>query len=98
MALGVTLRLPQLESPVAPRAAGTPGCDWPWRSAYVRHDGRVQPCCMLMGGDRAILGDAGREGLATVWRGEAYEAFRAALSTPRAPEVCAGCAMYRGVF
>ena len=97
-AVGVTLRLPQLESPAAPRAAGTPGCDWPWRSAYVRHDGRVQPCCMLMGGDRAILGDAGREGLATVWRGEAYEAFRAALTSPRPPEVCAGCAMYRGVF
>jgi radical SAM protein with 4Fe4S-binding SPASM domain len=96
--LGVSLRLPQLEPPAAPRAAGTPGCDWPWRSAYVRHDGRVQPCCMLMGGDRAILGDASRDGLATVWRGEAYEAFRAALASPKPPEVCAGCAMYRGVF
>jgi radical SAM protein with 4Fe4S-binding SPASM domain len=97
-ALGVTLRLPHLEEPAGRRPAGTPGCDWPWRSAYVRHDGRVQPCCMLMGGDRAILGDATRDGLAAVWRGEAYEAFRAALTSPTPPDVCAGCAMYRGVF
>jgi radical SAM protein with 4Fe4S-binding SPASM domain len=97
-ALGVTLRLPHLEAPAAPRTAGAPGCDWPWRAAYVRHDGRVQPCCMLMGGDRAILGDATRDGLAAVWRGEPYERFRAALASPIPPDVCAGCAMYRGVF
>ena len=97
-ALGVMLRLPRLEEPPAPRPAGTPGCDWPWRSAYVRHDGRVQPCCMLMGGDRAILGDATRAGLASVWRGDGYGAFRAALTSPIPPDVCAGCAMYRGVF
>lgn len=96
--LGVALRVPPLEEEPAPRALGTPGCTWPWRSAYVRHDGLVQPCCMLMGGDRGILGDAGRDGLAAVWRSEAYEAFRAALSGPTPPEVCAGCAMYRGVF
>jgi radical SAM protein with 4Fe4S-binding SPASM domain len=97
-ALGVTLRLPRLEERPVPRAAGAPGCDWPWRSAYVRHDGRVQPCCMLMGGDRAILGDAARDGLAAVWSGDAYEAFRAALTSATPPDVCAGCAMYRGVF
>jgi radical SAM protein with 4Fe4S-binding SPASM domain len=97
-ARGVTLRLPRLREAHAPRAVGTPGCDWPWRSAYVRHDGRVQPCCMLMGGDRAILGDATRDGLAAVWRGAGYEAFRAALTSPSPPDVCAGCAMYRGVF
>jgi len=97
--LGVALRLPALEEPPAAAAPGEPGCDWPWRSAYVRHDGRVQPCCMLMGEDRAILGDAGGAGgFAAVWRGEAYEGFRAALRTPSPPEVCRGCSMYRGVF
>ena len=97
-ARGVVPRLPSREEPSAPRAAGTPGCDWPWRSAYVRADGQAQPCCMLMGGDRAILGDAGRAGLDAVWRGEAYEAFRAALTSATPPDVCAGCAMYRRVF
>jgi radical SAM protein with 4Fe4S-binding SPASM domain len=96
--LGVTLRLPPLAAPAVSRAPGTPGCDWPWRSAYVRHDGRVQPCCMLMGGDRGIVGDVARDGFAAVWRGEAYEAFRAKLTGATPPDVCAGCSMYRGVF
>lgn len=94
--LGVALRLPELEEPS--REPGGPGCDWPWRSAYVRHDGRVQPCCMLMGGDRAILGDLGEASFAEIWRGAAYEGFRAALMTDQPPDVCRGCSMYRGVF
>jgi len=94
--LGVALRLPDLDEP--PRQVGAPGCDWPWRSAYVRHDGRVQPCCMLMGGDRAILGDLHESSFAEIWQSPAYEAFRAALMTDKPPDVCRGCSMYRGVF
>jgi radical SAM protein with 4Fe4S-binding SPASM domain len=95
--LGVALRLPQL-TPVTPPSPGTPGCDWPWRSAYIRHDGRVQPCCMLMGGDRAILGDLAETSFPALWSGPAYEKFRAALTTTAPPDVCRGCSMYRGVF
>jgi radical SAM protein with 4Fe4S-binding SPASM domain len=95
-ALGIDLRLPALEAH-SPEP-GAPGCDWPWRSAYVRYDGRVQPCCMLMGGDRAILGDVGQTPFDTIWRGAGYDAFRAALMTPNPPDVCRGCSMYRGVF
>jgi radical SAM protein with 4Fe4S-binding SPASM domain len=96
--LGVSLRLPRLAADPGRRAVGTRGCEWPWRSAYVRHDGGVQPCCMLMGSDRGVLGDAGREGFADVWRGDAYRAFREALASATPPDVCAGCSMYRGVF
>ena len=97
--VGVTLRLPRLEPAPPARPAGTPGCDWPWRSAYVRHDGGVQPCCMLMGGDRAVLGHLDEDGgFPAVWRGPRYEAFRAALMSATPPDVCAGCSMYRGVF
>jgi radical SAM protein with 4Fe4S-binding SPASM domain len=94
---GIALRLPE-RGVDGPRAEGAPGCDWPWRSAYVRHDGRVQPCCMLMGEDRAILGDVREGGFAAVWRGARYDGFRAALLTASPPEVCRGCSMYRGVF
>lgn len=94
---GVELRLPRLEAAPAP-AADAPGCDWPWRSAYVTHTGRVQPCCMLMGGDRAVLGDLAHERFEAIWNGAPYRAFRAALHTASPPEVCRGCAMYRGVF
>jgi radical SAM protein with 4Fe4S-binding SPASM domain len=96
-ALGVNLRLPDLDAE-PPRPASGPGCDWPWRSAYVRQDGRVQPCCMLMGGDRAILGDLATTSFPAIWRGEGYEAFRAALGTASPPDVCRGCSQYRGVF
>jgi radical SAM protein with 4Fe4S-binding SPASM domain len=92
------LRLPELEEPPAARAPGAPGCDWPWRSAYVRHDGRVQPCCMLMGEDRAILGDLAAAPIAAIWDGDAYARFRRALTTDEPPDVCRGCSMYRGIF
>ena len=95
--VGVTLRLPDLDGePVRP--ADGPGCDWPWRSAYVRQDGKVQPCCMLMGGDRAILGDLATASFPVIWRGADYEAFRATLGTESPPDVCRGCSQYRGVF
>jgi radical SAM protein with 4Fe4S-binding SPASM domain len=97
-ALGVALRLPALEEAPVARAPGQPGCDWPWQSAYVRHDGRVQPCCMVMGADRAILGDAATDGMAAVWQGEPYQAFRRALTAGAPPDVCRGCSMYRGIF
>jgi len=96
-AVGVTLRLPDLDGePVRPTSG--PGCDWPWRSAYVRQDGKVQPCCMLMGGDRAILGDLATASFPVIWRSPDYEAFRAALGTEIPPDVCRGCSQYRGVF
>jgi radical SAM protein with 4Fe4S-binding SPASM domain len=96
-AVGVVLRLPELEPASASPPSGA-GCDWPWRSAYVRHDGQVQPCCMLMGEDRGLLGDLSRASFPEIWRGERYEAFRAALCTDSPPAVCRGCSMYRGVF
>jgi radical SAM protein with 4Fe4S-binding SPASM domain len=97
-ALGVELRLPRLDERPARRAAGTPGCDWPWRSAYVRHDGKVQPCCMLMGEDRAVLGDLAEASFDEIWRGERYHEFRTALAGDTPPDVCRGCSLYRGLF
>jgi MoaA/NifB/PqqE/SkfB family radical SAM enzyme len=97
-AVGVDLRLPRLEEPPAARALGSPGCHWPFSAAYVTHDAKVQPCCMVMGADRAVLGDADREGFAAVWRGDAYTSFRAALLTDEPPDVCRGCSLYRRVF
>ncbi len=96
--IGVDLRLPRLAEPPANRMLGSPGCHWPFSAAYVTHDAKVQPCCMVMGADRAVLGDAEREGFAAVWRGEPYKSFRAALLTDDPPEVCRGCSLYRRVF
>ena len=62
------------------------------------HEGRVQPCCMVMGADRAVLGDTRDQPFSTIWRGTGYRSFRAALETDEPPEVCRGCSLYRGVF
>jgi radical SAM protein with 4Fe4S-binding SPASM domain len=97
--LEVPLRLPRLEEPArTSRPAGQPGCDWPWTSAYVAHDGKVQPCCMVMGSDRATLGNLSTNSFLEIWNGEQYQAFRQALKTDKPPTVCRGCSAYRGVF
>jgi radical SAM protein with 4Fe4S-binding SPASM domain len=98
--LGVELRLPRLREPDAPDPLpGGVGCHWPFESAYVTHDGKVQPCCMVMGADRAVLGNLEEAGFAEIWRSELYEDFRAGLQPGGIPpEVCKGCSLYRRVF
>jgi MoaA/NifB/PqqE/SkfB family radical SAM enzyme len=97
--LGLPLRLPRL----APRehAPGVPGrarCDWPWRGAYLSYDGKAMPCCMVATPDRIHFGDMASAGVAAVWGNGAYQEFRARLDSPVPPDVCAGCALYRGTF
>jgi radical SAM protein with 4Fe4S-binding SPASM domain len=98
--LGVELRLPRLREPDAPDPLpGGVGCHWPFESAYVTHDAKVQPCCMVMGADRAVLGNLEEAGFAEIWRSEPYDDFRAGLQPGGdPPEVCKGCSLYRRVF
>jgi radical SAM protein with 4Fe4S-binding SPASM domain len=98
--LGLELRLPRLREPEAPAPLpGGVGCHWPFESAYVTHNGNVQPCCMVMGADRAVLGSLEEAGFAEIWSSEPYEDFRAGLRPGGdAPEVCKGCSLYRRVF
>lgn len=99
--LGVQLRLPRADAEQAPaprRPAGEPGCDWPWRSGYVTHDGAAEPCCMVMGADRATLGQVGERSFGDVWAGPEYQAFRRSLLGDDPPAVCRGCSLYRHRF
>jgi radical SAM protein with 4Fe4S-binding SPASM domain len=89
---GLELRLPDLQG------TATGSCSWPWDGAYVTHRGHVQPCCMVMGSDRATLGRLAEAPFTEIWHGEAYRRFRRALLTSDPPDVCAGCSEYRGVF
>jgi radical SAM protein with 4Fe4S-binding SPASM domain len=98
--LGVELRLPNLEDPPPkPRDLTKPACHWPFTSAYITHEGKVQPCCMVMGSDRGVLGDVSSAPFGEIWRGQEYARFRAGLTDEREPpEVCRGCSLYRGRF
>ena len=73
-------------------------CDWPWRGAYVSYQGLAMPCCMVATPDRINFGNMAERGVEAVWNGEAYQAFRDALSSETPPEVCRSCAIYSGTF
>ena len=93
---GLELRLPALKE--RGRNGDGRGCGWPWDSAYVTHRGEVQPCCMVMGSDRATMGRLADEPFEGIWHADAYREFRAALLTDDPPAVCRGCSLYRRVF
>lgn len=99
---GLRLRLPPLDADAKADAVsarpGAAGCDWPWSGAYVQHDGTVQPCCMIMGTGRAVLGNLATAPFAAVWHAAPYREFRRRLLVGPPPEVCEGCAYYRGAF
>jgi MoaA/NifB/PqqE/SkfB family radical SAM enzyme len=90
--LGVAVRLPRLSR------REKPGCDWPWRGAYIAYSGEAMPCCMVATPDRANFGSTAGGGVERVWNNPAYHSFRARLASDRPPEICRGCAVYRGVF
>jgi hypothetical protein len=51
----------------------------PLPSAYIDVGGQAMPC----------------DGVAPVWNGEAYDAFRARLASDDPPSPCKACALYR---
>jgi radical SAM protein with 4Fe4S-binding SPASM domain len=96
---GVQLRLPSAEPRAHP--AGTDGrsrCDWPWRGSYISFSGEAMPCCMVATPDRINFGNMSREGVVRVWNNAAYRKFRDRLASDDPPEICKGCAVYRGTF
>lgn len=97
--LNVELRLPSTHRRLHP--LGTPGpqrCDWPWRGAYISYQGLAMPCCMISTPDRMNFGNVARPGLAQIWNGPEYEAFRRQLSSDKPPEICRSCSVYSGTF
>jgi radical SAM protein with 4Fe4S-binding SPASM domain len=93
---GVSLRLPQLTR--SPRPRTPPRCDWPWRGAYVSYRGDAMPCCMVGTPDRVNFGNMLDDGVAKVWRGNAYQRFRAQLAADAPSPICRSCSLDRGVF
>jgi radical SAM protein with 4Fe4S-binding SPASM domain len=90
---GLRLRLPSLDA-----ADGDGGCSWPWTAAYVTSGGVVQPCCMVMGDDRVVLGRLTERRFPEIWYGAAYREFRRRLAGDEPPEVCRGCSLYHRTF
>jgi len=93
----VNLRLPPLAR-TSGMARALPRCDWPWRGAYVSYHGDAMPCCMVGTPDRVNFGNMLEDGVEKVWRGAAYQQFRAQLAADAPSPICRSCSLYRGVF
>lgn len=72
-------------------------CGRPWTVMYFTANGRALPCCIAPfaqhGYDNYTLGDATREDLRSIWNGERYQAFRAALQSDKPPASCSNCGL-----
>ncbi|MDQ7825406.1 MAG: SPASM domain-containing protein [Candidatus Eremiobacteraeota bacterium] len=66
-------------------------CALPFTQLVIRPDGKVSLCCQDALG-KVTLGDASKDALEAIWRGEAYRVARTALLEGRsALELCSQC-------
>ncbi len=62
-----------------------------WRGSVVTWDGLVVPCCFDKDATHRF-GDVSNDSFAKVWRGEAYQNFRAAILRSRSEiDICTNC-------
>jgi radical SAM protein with 4Fe4S-binding SPASM domain len=78
-----------------PEAEPWRGCSRPLRLAYVTAQGTALPCCIAPFTDTPLeslrLGNYLEDGVAAVWNGEAYRAFRERLYSSNPPPSCRQC-------
>ncbi|MCA1647551.1 MAG: radical SAM protein [Chloroflexi bacterium] len=72
-------------------------CSRPLRLAYVTAQGTALPCCIAPFTDAPYdsikLGDYLRDGVQSVWHGDAYRRFRERLYSSEPPESCRNCGL-----
>ncbi|HEY3058617.1 MAG TPA: radical SAM protein [Chloroflexota bacterium] len=81
----------------APEREPWRACSRPLRLAYITAQGTALPCCIAPFTDAPFesmrLGNYLRDGVATVWNGEAYRKFRAQLYSSEPPPSCRNCGL-----
>jgi len=80
-----------------PTAEPWRACSRPLRLAYVTAQGTALPCCIapFTGApfESIVLGNYLRDGVQSVWNGEAYRAFRERLYSSDPPASCRNCGL-----
>ena len=70
-------------------------CLRPWTTAYVTANGNCLPCCIAPFAtgdyDSLLLGNTFAQDFASIWNGEPYRRWRAALMSDAPPAACRGC-------
>jgi MoaA/NifB/PqqE/SkfB family radical SAM enzyme len=91
----LTPRASLLERP--PAAEAWRGCSRPLRLAYITAQGTALPCCIAPFTDAPFesyqLGNYLADGIASVWRGDAYQRFREQLYSSEPPATCRNCGL-----
>jgi len=68
-------------------------CYEPWRTMLVGTDGMATLCCR----SGVVTGNVRQTGIAGVWNGETYQAYRGAVNSPAPPEICRLCPVKLGI-
>jgi MoaA/NifB/PqqE/SkfB family radical SAM enzyme len=78
-----------MEIDLPPKPVANP-CMEPFKTLYVRRNGRVKPCCFA-DGRKPALGDIARHGGLEAWRGAGYTALREGILRGEYPAGCRTC-------
>lgn len=70
-------------------ACGNDGkvCRTPWWVAYIKADGRIQPCCRMS----MVMGDLTKTPFDEIWNGEVWQKLRADIEAGSPPQQCREC-------
>ncbi len=66
-----------------------PYCREPFRTIYIKSDGRVKPCCFHQ--DYDFLGNVREKSLSEIWNGDKFIEFRQKIINQEIPKGCIPC-------
>jgi MoaA/NifB/PqqE/SkfB family radical SAM enzyme len=87
--LNVGLQLPELRGS-EPSHPGT-ACPWPWNGTYISFSGEARSCGLAARVPGLAFGNMLKDGVASVWNGDAYRQFREQHLAGDAPQLCKDC-------
>jgi len=75
------------------RRESAPTCTDPWRTAFVRWNGEVHPCCYAP--STVVMGDLKKQSFWEIWNGPSYRDLRRRVNTENPPDYCLNCTVGR---
>jgi radical SAM protein with 4Fe4S-binding SPASM domain len=96
--IGMKVSLPELfnnKKPVSPNDWAV-ACKQAWRSAVIRTNGDVVPCCGS--GQNLSLGNLNNSSFREIWNGNEFLKLRRGLLAGNPPDYCLNCTSYKTLY